>query len=176
MKFVTRFLVMATFILGVSAYATETVSPMECTGPQTVYDKIKALYVEGTLPQFTPYLEKLTSGRCFLKKDPNAPIAAYFAPNEKNDLGPIDPTPQYEGAIQYNHNLEPGYFDDSKVTLSNNHVAAWRVRLILSDDRTYVMNYESKEKLFVRSSGSFLVAIATADDQETAVCYFFKTH
>lgn len=143
------------------------------------FDKIHTLYKNGKLLDLNTIASRIASGRCFLVSQPNVPVATYLtATKTTTDVGPIEPPIEnFAAALQFDAGVAPSYFDADSIQITDERIAKWRLPVIMHDDRTYVLNYPTKEAAFIRQSGSYIIALLNDPNGNLRLaCSYFKIH
>ncbi len=131
------------------------------------------------MPDLNTVTNRIASGRCFTISQPNDPTATYLtATKTTTDVGPIvAPVEKFSAVLQRYSNLAPSYYDADSILITDTNIATWRLPVNIQDSRTYVLNYETKEAVFFRKSGPYIVGLANdANGNLIFACYYFKIH
>jgi hypothetical protein len=157
--------------------AAESNSPAD--NNQTMFQKVADLFNGGDILDLEKFAEKVVSGRCFHIEKPNIPSAAYLVITKKlGDVGPLGSiSNHYTGMMQEIAQVQPGYFDQSDIDITDKYIYPTRYPFVLKYTDSYVLNYPATgETAYFRRNDKFIASmVVDRYGQAGMVCYFFKT-
>ncbi len=167
MKFASRNLVM-TVLFSVLAGSSQEVSAA------TYYEELRDLFEDGRKPDITKIIDKVLSGRCFSRLDPNRPLGAvmYLSQQDAQEAGSLSLRRQQFQWVGLD-NDRPTAFDNMTKASLDRRVARLRGRpgyVNISDERQLMLANVNGSYIFhVRQTDDYLVKFNNYDN---SFCYF----